>query len=161
LHQRVEKAWQTRSNPLHAPEYIERYLAESRAGLLAWAKRLGEPVGKVAEQILQQKAVDGLRPTRALLHLASRYSPQRLSRACDRALRFATPCYVFRQAEIPRKIVQKSPSGGGEFCLAPLTHESVLHPIAFPLKEQYVAVVGKTVDHRGGHLVVGEDRPPL
>jgi transposase len=94
LHQRVEKAWQTRSNPLHAPEYIERYLAESRAGLLAWAQQLGEPVGKVVEQILQQKAVDGLRPTRALLHLASRYSAQRLSRACDRALRFATPCYA-------------------------------------------------------------------
>ena len=68
---------------------------------------------------------------------------------------------VFRQAEIPRKIVQKSPSVGGDFCLAPLTHESMLHPIAFPLKEQYIAVVGKTVDHRGGHLVVGEDRSPL
>ena len=42
---------------------------------------------------------------------------------------------VFRQAEIPRKIVQNSPSARGDFCLAPLTHESVLHPIAFPLKE--------------------------
>jgi hypothetical protein len=50
-------------------------------------------VGKVAQHILEQKAVDGLRPTRALLRLASSYSAQRLSRACDRALRFATPCY--------------------------------------------------------------------
>jgi transposase len=94
LHQRIERPWQTRSNPLHAPAYIERYLTESRAGLLAWAQRLGEPVGKVAQHILEQKAIDGLRPTRALLHLASRYSAQRLSRACDRALRFATPCYA-------------------------------------------------------------------
>lgn len=94
LHQRVERPWQTRSNPLHAPVYIERYLAESRAGLLAWAQRLGEPVAKVAQHLLEQKAVDGLRPTRALLRLASSYSAQRLSRACDRALRFGTPSYA-------------------------------------------------------------------
>jgi len=93
LHPRVERPWQTRSNPLHAPVYIERFLAESRAGLLAWAQRLGEPVGKVAQQILEQKAVDGLRPTRALLRLASTYSAARLARACDRALRFDTPSY--------------------------------------------------------------------
>jgi transposase len=93
LHPRVERPWQTHANPLHAPVYIERFLAESRAGLLAWAQRLGEPVGKVAQQILEQKAVDGLRPTRALLRLASTYSAARLVRACDRALRFATPSY--------------------------------------------------------------------
>lgn len=74
--------------------YIERFLAESRAGLLAWAQRLGEPVGRVAQHILEQKAVDGLRPTRALLRLASTYSAARLVRACDRALRFATPSYT-------------------------------------------------------------------
>ena len=94
LHQRVQRPWQTSSNPLHAPVYIERFLAESRAGLLAWAQRLGEPVGKVAQHILEQKAVDGLRPTRALLRLASSYSAQRLSRACDRALRFSIPSYT-------------------------------------------------------------------
>jgi hypothetical protein len=94
LHQRVERSWQTRSNPSHAPVYIERYLAESRAGLPAWARRLGEPVGKVAQHILEQKAVYGLRPTRALLRLASSYSKQRLSQACDRALRFGTPSYA-------------------------------------------------------------------
>ena len=93
LHPRVERPWQTHANPLHAPVYIERFLAESRAGLLAWAQRLGEPVGKVAQHILEQKAVDGLRPTRALLRLADTYSAARLARACDRALRFATPSY--------------------------------------------------------------------
>ena len=92
-HQRVERPWQTRYNALHAPPHIEHYLAETRAGLLQWAQRLGEPVGQLAAQILQQKAVDGLRPTRALIRLASTYSTARLARACERALRFGTPCY--------------------------------------------------------------------
>ncbi len=92
-HERVERPWQTRYNPLHAPPHIERYLAETRGGLLQWAQRLGEPVGQLAAQMLAQKAVDGLRPTRALIRLASTYSAARLSRACERALRFGTPSY--------------------------------------------------------------------
>lgn len=92
-HEPVEHPWQTRSNPLHAPAYLEKYLAESRPGLLQWALRLGEPVGRLAQVILEQKAVDGLRPTRALIRLADKYSAQRLSQACERALRFGTPSY--------------------------------------------------------------------
>jgi transposase len=93
-HVRVERPWQTRFNPLHAPPQMQRYLEETRPGLLQWAKRLGEPVGRLAEVILEQKAVDGLRPLRALIRLADTYSPQRLSNACERALRFGTPCYA-------------------------------------------------------------------
>jgi hypothetical protein len=92
-HERVERPWQTRYNPLHAPPHIEHYLAETRTGLLQWAQRLGEPVAQLAQQILEQKAVDGLRPTRALIRLATTYSAARLARACERALRFGTPCY--------------------------------------------------------------------
>lgn len=93
-HEPAEHPWQTRSNPLHAPPYLEQYLAESRPGLLQWAQRLGEPVGQVAQRILEQKAVDGLRPTRALIRLATKYSAKRLSQACERALRFGTPSYT-------------------------------------------------------------------
>jgi len=93
-HARVERPWQTRFNPLHAPPQMQRYLEETRPGLLQWAKRLGEPVGRLAEVILQEKAGDGLRPLRALIRLADTYSAQRLSRACERALRFGTPCYA-------------------------------------------------------------------
>jgi transposase len=94
LHARVERPWQTRFNPLHAPPQMQKYLEETRPGLLQWARRLGDPVGRLAEVILEQKAVDGLRPLRALIRLADTYSPQRLSRACERALHYGTPCYA-------------------------------------------------------------------
>lgn len=93
-HARVERPWQTRFNPLHAPPQMQQYLAQTRPGLLQWARRLGEPVGRLAEVILEQKAVDGLRPLRALLRLAQTYPVQRLSRACERALSFGTPSYA-------------------------------------------------------------------
>ena len=93
-HARVERPWQTRFNPLHAPPQMQKYLEETRPGLLQWARRLGEPVGRLAEVILEQKAVDGLRPLRALLRLAQTYPAHRLSRACERALSFGTPCYA-------------------------------------------------------------------
>ena len=54
---------------------------------------LGEAVGKVAELIFSDRAVDGMRPVRALVHLAHRYTPQRLQAACTRALEYGTPCY--------------------------------------------------------------------
>jgi hypothetical protein len=108
-HAPVEHPWQTRSNPLHAPAYLEQYLAESRPGLLQWAQRLGEPVGQLAQVILEQKSVDGLRPTRALIRLATKYSAQRLAQACERALRFGTPSYASVKDILARNLDQLPP----------------------------------------------------
>jgi transposase len=108
-HEPVEHPWQTRSNPLHAPPYLEQYLAESRPGLLQWAQRLGEPVGRLAQRILEQKSIDGLRPTRALIRLADKYSAQRLSRACERALHFGTPSYSSVKDILTRNLDQLPP----------------------------------------------------
>jgi hypothetical protein len=68
-------------------------LASSTQGLLLWAKRLGAAVVGVAEAILADKAVDGIRPVRALVRLAERYGSLRLQAACERALKFHTATY--------------------------------------------------------------------
>ncbi len=92
-HHRAARAWEIVRNPLHAPPQLEQYMNTTSEGLLQWSFRIGEPVGKVAQSIFSDKAVDGMRPVRALLHLAGRYSPQRLIRACERALLYQTPTY--------------------------------------------------------------------
>jgi hypothetical protein len=61
--------------------------------LLLWAKRLGASVAEVAEAILADKAVDGIRPVRALVRLAERYGSLRLQAARERALQFHTATY--------------------------------------------------------------------
>ena len=75
----------------HIP--LEQYLNLTSEGLVQWAQRLGPSVGLVAELILADRAVDGLRPVRALIRLADTYTTARLEVACRRAVRFATPSY--------------------------------------------------------------------
>jgi len=93
LHQRAARAWQIVRNPLHAPPELEQYMNTTSAGLLDWSYRIGEDVGKVAQKIMSDKAVDGMRPVRSLIQLSKKYSPQRLVKACRRALLYDTAAY--------------------------------------------------------------------
>ncbi len=90
LHPRVEQPWGKRISAEHAPPHLQEWLDADRSGLLQWASRLGEPVGELAASILADKAVDGLRPLRALIALADTYSAERLAAACRRALLYET-----------------------------------------------------------------------
>jgi hypothetical protein len=92
-HQRTTHPWQVRSRPEHAPAHVQQYLNHSTEGLSRWAQRLGPNVAMVAAAILSDKAVDGMRPVRGLLHLATPYTASRLEAACARALQFGTPTY--------------------------------------------------------------------
>lgn len=47
----------------------------------------------------------------------------------------------------------------GEFL--PFFHERMLHPVALAFEYEQVPVVRQTVNHRRGHLVIGEDGPPF
>ena len=92
-HTRSIVPWQRRSREEHAPPNAREYLNSTNRGLLIRASSLGEPVKRVAENIFADRAVDGLRPVRALLGFAKKYSPERLNSACERALRFNTANY--------------------------------------------------------------------
>lgn len=91
LHERVSHEWEVRSKDEHAPPHLTEYLSSSRNGLLQWARRLAEPIGRLAEAIFADKAVDGMRPVRALIHLCDTYHTERVAAACRRALLYDTP----------------------------------------------------------------------
>ena len=65
----------------------------THAGLVPWASRLAPSVALVAEEVFADRAVDGMRPVRALIRLADKYTTKRLEPACRRAMHFATPSY--------------------------------------------------------------------
>ena len=79
--------------PEHAPPQLEQYLNLTQDGLVQWAGRLGASVALVAQEIFADRAVDGMRPVRALIRLADQYTTERLEAACRRAMHFATPSY--------------------------------------------------------------------
>lgn len=93
LHGRVERPWGKSIKEEHAPPHPQEWLSADRGGLLSWARRLGKPVEELAAAILADKAVDGMRPVRALIRLANTYSVERLAAACRRALLYETPSY--------------------------------------------------------------------
>ena len=92
-HPRATELWQVRRRPEHPPPELEQYLNLTHDGLVRWAQRLGPSVALVAGEIFADKAVDGMRPVRALIRLADKYTALRLEAACRRALHFATPSY--------------------------------------------------------------------
>jgi transposase len=93
LHARVQQPWGKSIKEEHAPPHKQEWLSIDRSGLLKWAYRLAEPVGELAGAILADKAVDGMRPVRALIHLADTVSAERLAAACRRALLYETLTY--------------------------------------------------------------------
>ena len=90
---RATELWQVRRRPEHAPPELEQYLNLTHDGLVQWARRLGPSVALVAQEVFADKAVDGMRPVRALIRLADKYTALRLEAACRRAIHFATPSY--------------------------------------------------------------------
>lgn len=87
-HMRALQNWTYRREPHHAPEYLEEFLKTTKEGLYSWASNLGPNVLSMCRHLLSQKGVDGLQPTRALLHLSKDYGPTRLDAACCRAMEF-------------------------------------------------------------------------
>lgn len=93
LHGRVQRPWGSSIKAEHAPPHKLDWLSADRNGLLKRAYQLSQPVGELAKAIFADKAVDGMRPVRALLRLADRYSVERLTAGCSRALLYDTPQY--------------------------------------------------------------------
>jgi len=93
MHLRATQDWQYVWKAEHAPPQMEQYLAMSTQGLLTWASRLGPSVQTLTQRIFSDKAVDGLRPARALMRLGQRYGKDRLEAACRRSLRYGLGDY--------------------------------------------------------------------
>jgi hypothetical protein len=93
MHLRATRDWQYVWKAEHAPPQMEKFLSLSTQGLLIWAERVGASVAQLMGAIFSDKAVDGLRPARALMRLAERYGRDRLEAACRRALRFQLTDY--------------------------------------------------------------------
>lgn len=92
-HNRATRKYQTVSNPDHSPPNAEEYLNLTTPGLLKQASLIDEAVKEVAGRIFEDRAVDGIRPVRALIRLEKQYGRERLIQACGRALKYETATY--------------------------------------------------------------------
>jgi hypothetical protein len=118
MHLRAKRDWEYVWKAEHGPPQMEQYLTLSTQGLLTWASRTGSAVRELMEAILADKAVDGLRPARALMRLGQRYGWERLRAACSRALRYGLADYrsvknilAAKLDQLPEELPAEIPNG--------------------------------------------------
>ena len=93
VHSRARYAWQYVKKSEHAPPHPEQYMSLTREAIIMRAQAVGRSTALVVTAIFSQKAVDGLRPARALIGFVKKYGWTRLEAACERALTYESPTY--------------------------------------------------------------------
>ena len=118
-------------NSNHAPPDKEEVLTCRREGLLVMAADIGKQTHTFCEKMFTEKNIDKLRPVRHLLKLAKVYGPDRLEKACARALSYSNTQYysvknilekrLDQEAEVPQ--VSSQQTKGFKFARNPLDYQ--------------------------------------
>ena len=100
VHSRATRAWQYKVVQEHGPPQAAEYLATCSKGLVIAAYEAGWNIGLMAEAILADRAVDGIRPLRALVALKNRYAPEAIDAACAKLLPYGIASYTSVKNEL-------------------------------------------------------------
>jgi transposase len=90
---RATTVGQRQTNLDHLPTAKADALTLTPERCHAEAAHIGVATQQVVQQLLAERPLDRLRTARKVLRLADTYTPERLERACARALRFETATY--------------------------------------------------------------------
>jgi hypothetical protein len=128
VHSKATRNWQTQVKVEHGPPEMEVYLATCSKGLVQAACGMGVNVGLMADAILEDRAVDGLRPLRALVGLKERYSVQDIDRICARLLSFGITGYTSVKTELKREtLLAASPQPVFRFAREAAYYQEAIH----------------------------------
>ena len=83
----------------HMPKAHQKYLEWSPSRIINWAGKTGPFTQRLVTQIMQRRShpEQGFRSCLGVMRLAKRYTPQRLEKACQRAV--AIGAYTFKNVE--------------------------------------------------------------
>ncbi len=95
LHRRSSLRGRHTTLPAHMPKAHQRYLEWTPSRMIQWAGQIGPETQKLVTRILEHRPhpEQGYRSCLGLLRLGKRYSPERLEKACARALAFKAYSY--------------------------------------------------------------------
>ena len=128
IHSRATRAWQSQISLEHGPPEAEAYLATCSKGLVQLASSMGLHVGLMAEAILADRAVDGIRPLRALVGLKNRYPVTAIDQVCARLLSYGVIGYTGVKNELKHEQERASSSHASfRFARQASYYEGVLH----------------------------------
>ena len=128
VHSKATRAWQYQVVAEHGPPEAEAYLATCSKGLVQLAYGMGMHVGLMADAILEDRAVDGIRPLRALVGLKNRYPLSAIDQVCARLLSYGVVGYTGVKNELKyeqERVCSSRPSF--RFARQASYYEEVLH----------------------------------
>ena len=128
VHSKATRAWQYQVVAEHGPPEAEAYLATCSKGLVQLAYGMGMHVGLMADAILEDRAVDGIRPLRALVGLKNRYPLSAIDQVCARLLSYGVVGYTGVKNELKHEQERACASHASfRFARQASYYEEVLH----------------------------------
>jgi transposase len=126
LHQRSSLKGKHTTLAEHMPKAHRKYLQWTPSRMIRWAGQVGPQTQHLVTRILQSRPhpEQGYRSCLGLLRLGKRYSPERLERACARALAFRAYSYKNVQSILKNGLDQQ-PLASPPTRLAPRDHENL------------------------------------
>jgi len=127
-HPRMYRPGRHQTQDAHRPPSHSKYLEWTPERILAWGRKTGPwteaLMGKVMES--RKHPEQGFRSCLGILRLAQRYDPQRLEKACQRALRIGSPSYqsvksILEKGLDAQPLQEESP----EEAILPLFHGNI------------------------------------
>ena len=94
----VEPSWH-KTWPF-GPGLEEGFWSVASKGLVIAAYEAGWNIGLMADAILSDRAVDGIRPLRALVALKNRYAPEAIDAVCAKLLPYGIASYTSVKNEL-------------------------------------------------------------
>ena len=98
-HQRSYRKYRHTTLPEHMPKAHQKHLKWSPSRIINWAGKTGPCTQQLITEILQRRPhpEQGFRSCLGVMRLGKRYTPQRLEKACERAV--AIGAYTFKNVE--------------------------------------------------------------
>jgi transposase len=100
VHSRATHLWQYQVVRDHGPPKAVEYLTTCSKGLIIAAYETGRNIGLMGEAILADRAVDGIRPLRALVLLKNRFAPAAIDAVCEKLLSYGIVSYTSVKNEL-------------------------------------------------------------
>jgi transposase len=109
----------------HMPKAHRRYLEWTPSRMIRWAGQIGPHTQNLVACILENRPhpEQGYRSCLGLLRLGKRYSPERLERACARALTFRAYSYKNVESILKNGLDQQPLGSSSRLC--PIEHENL------------------------------------
>ena len=98
-HPKSHRKYHHTTLPEHMPKAHQRYLEWTPSRIISWAGRTGPCTQRMVKEIMRRRShpEQGFRSCLGVMRLGRRYSPERLEKACERAV--AIGAYTFKNVE--------------------------------------------------------------